>query len=92
MGLDIAVAEVGNGGGGVALRGRLDSETAPLLDERLGLLAAVRDRPPLRHGGREYISSAGIRILVEARKALQARAAGWWWPVCSPGSGGASTS
>jgi len=57
----------------IALAGRLDSTTAPELD-------AVLDRA-LRGGGKarmvfdlsqlEYISSAGIRCLIRARKAIE---------------------
>ena len=35
MGLDIEITEVGYGGRRVALRGRLDTETAPALEDRL---------------------------------------------------------
>ncbi len=76
MGLEIEVTEVGNGGRCVALRGRLDSQTAPILDERLELV--LKSAPALLFdmAGLEYISSAGIRVLVKARKALEARGGG----------------
>jgi len=78
MGLEIEIAEVGQGGRRVALGGRLDTQTAPLLDERLAPLlgsssvtAVLFDLAHLA-----YISSAGIRSLVRARKALEARGGG----------------
>jgi anti-anti-sigma factor len=78
MSLAIAVEEVGHGGRRVSLRGRLDTETAPLLDERLRPLV---DSPAVTAllfdlEGLEYLSSAGIRTLVRARKALQGRGGG----------------
>src|SRR6187401_3052836 len=76
MGLEIAVTEVGNGGRCVALRGRLDSQTAPMLDERLELILSSATALLFDMAGLEYISSAGIRVLVKARKALEARGGG----------------
>lgn len=78
MGLDIQITEEGYGGRRVSLRGRLDTETAPTLDERLAPLltspavtAALFDL-----AGLEYIGSAGIRVLIRVRKALEARGGG----------------
>jgi anti-sigma B factor antagonist len=78
MRLDIQITEVGAGGRRIALRGRLDTESAPALDERLapllaspGVTAALFDL-----AGLEYIGSAGIRVLVKTRKALEARGGG----------------
>ncbi|HEY7142331.1 MAG TPA: STAS domain-containing protein [Methylomirabilota bacterium] len=76
MGLEIEVTEVGNGGRCVALRGRLDSQTAPMLDERLELILPSATALLFDMAGLEYISSAGIRVLVKARKALEARGGG----------------
>jgi anti-anti-sigma factor len=78
MGLVIEIAEVGRGGLRVALRGRLDTETAPTLDERLEPLLAASAVTALLFdlSALEYISSAGIRALVRARKALEARGGG----------------
>jgi anti-sigma B factor antagonist len=76
MGLEIEVTEVGNGGRCVALRGRLDSQTAPILDERLGLILKSATALLFDMAGLEYISSAGIRVLVKARKVLEARGGG----------------
>jgi anti-sigma B factor antagonist len=78
MGLDIDITEIGAGGRRVSLRGRLDTETAPAFEERLQPLlesptvaAALFDL-----AGLEYISSAGIRVLVRVRKTLEARGGG----------------
>src|SRR5215813_7403204 len=78
MRLDIDIAEVGSGGRRVSLRGRLDSQSAPALEERLQpvlesptVSAAVFDLAEL-----EYIGSAGIRVLVKVRKTLEARGGG----------------
>jgi anti-anti-sigma factor len=78
MGLDIDIAEIGSGGRRVSLRGRLDTQTAPALEARLQPLfnspdvaAALFDLAEL-----EYIGSAGIRVLVMVRKALEARGGG----------------
>ena len=78
MGLDIQITEEGYGGRRVSLRGRLDTETAPTLDERLEpLLTAPTVTAALFDlAGLEYIGSAGIRVLVRVRKALEARGGG----------------
>ena len=59
----------------VALQGRLDGATAPRLEAEL---ASPLDAPAVtllvfRLDGLEYISSAGIRCLIRARKAMEAR-------------------
>jgi anti-anti-sigma factor len=78
MALDIEITEVGHGGRRVSLRGRLDTETAPTLEDRLrpllespGVTAALFDL-----SGLEYIGSAGIRVLAKTRRALEARGGG----------------
>jgi anti-sigma B factor antagonist len=75
MSLHIDVAELGHGGRRVWLRGRLDTETAPTLDQRLRSLletpavtVILMDLADL-----EYIGSAGIRLLIQARKTLEER-------------------
>jgi anti-sigma B factor antagonist len=73
--LAIEVAELGHGGRRVWLRGRLDTETAQTLGQQLGPLL---DAPAvtvllLDLAGLEYIGSAGIRLLVQARQILEAR-------------------
>ena len=78
MALHIDIAEIGSGGRRVSLRGRLDTESAPTLEARLqplldspAVAAALFDLAEL-----EYIGSAGIRVLVKVRKALEARGGG----------------
>jgi anti-sigma B factor antagonist len=78
MGLEIEITEVGHGGRRVSHRGRLDTQTAPALDERLGSFLDSASVTALLFdlAGLEYISSAGIRALIKARKALEARGGG----------------
>jgi len=58
----------------VALSGRLDTHSYDELDRRLAPLLASDIRSLLLDlGGLEYISSAGIRSVFKARKALSAR-------------------
>jgi anti-anti-sigma factor len=78
MGLEIEVTEVGYGGRRVSLRGRLDTETAPALEERLRPLLESPDVTAALFdlGGLEYVGSAGIRILVKVRKTLESRGGG----------------
>ena len=73
MALDIDVSEVGQGGRRVALRGRLDTLTAPVLDERLAPLLASASVTALLFdlAGLDYVSSAGLRVLVKTRRALE---------------------
>ncbi len=75
MALDITLTDDGTGRGQLALAGRLDTLTAPELDARLAPVLAdpavstlVFDLAQL-----EYVSSAGIRSVLKARKALEAR-------------------
>jgi anti-anti-sigma factor len=75
MSLHIDVAEQGHGGRRVWLRGRLDTETTPALEQRLrplldtsAVTVMLLDLADL-----EYIGSAGIRFLIQARKALEER-------------------
>ena len=78
MMLDIGISEIGQGGRRVALRGRLDNLTAPALEERLApLLESVAVTALVFDlGGLEYISSAGVRTFVQARRALERRGGG----------------
>jgi anti-anti-sigma factor len=75
MGLEIDITEIGYGGRRVSLRGRLDTETASALDARLGPLLALPDVTAALFDltELEYIGSAGIRVLVRMRKALEER-------------------
>jgi sigma-B regulation protein RsbU (phosphoserine phosphatase) len=73
--LDIDVTSSGPTDRRVTLRGRLDSLTAPKLDAELApVLEAQAVTSLVFHLDRlEYISSAGIRCIMRARKALEAR-------------------
>ena len=59
----------------IKLAGRLDSETAPALDRALDQVLA---NPALKRvvfdlGNLDYLSSAGIRCFIRARKSLEPR-------------------
>jgi sigma-B regulation protein RsbU (phosphoserine phosphatase) len=74
-GLDIDVSRPGPAERRVTLRGRLDSVTAPRLETEL---TPVLERPMVtslvfRLQDLQYISSAGIRCVVRARKLIEGR-------------------
>jgi anti-anti-sigma factor len=75
MSLHVDIAELGHGGRRVWLRGRLDTETTPALEERLRPLLETPTVTVmlLDLGDLEYIGSAGIRFLIQTRKTLEAR-------------------
>lgn len=52
------------------LTGRLDTTTAPELEEALGSLEGVRHLQ-LDFAGLEYLSSAGLRVLLSASKRMK---------------------
>ncbi len=54
----------------VALEGRLDTVTAPELDETLKGLFESIDELTFDFGKLEYISSAGLRVLISAHKVM----------------------
>lgn len=75
MSLQVELREEGAMGRRVSLHGRLDTMTAPALDGRLepvlgdaAITLLVLDLAAL-----DYISSAGIRSLMKARRALEGR-------------------
>ena len=74
MSLTIEIAPPGNGYQRVALAGRLDTHTHTELDAKLAPLldSAIRSLV-LDLEDLNYISSAGVRSLFKARKALAAR-------------------
>jgi anti-anti-sigma factor len=78
MAFDIDISEIGQGGRRVAIRGRLDTLTAPALEERLAPLLESTSVTALLFdlAGLEYISSAGVRAFVRARRALESRGGG----------------
>ena len=71
MSLDIQILPPGNGSQRVVLAGRLDTHTYEDLDEKLQpLLTRQLHSLVLDLAALEYISSAGIRSIFKARKAL----------------------
>jgi anti-anti-sigma factor len=75
MALDIEITSPKPGERRIALRGRLDTLTAPQLEAQL---TPLLDAPDVRTlvfqlDGLEYLSSAGIRCFVRARKAMTGR-------------------
>jgi sigma-B regulation protein RsbU (phosphoserine phosphatase) len=75
MALDIEITDQEPDGRRVTLRGRLDTLTAPQLETALAPLldASAVTSIAFALDGLEYISSAGIRCLMRAHKALGAR-------------------
>jgi anti-anti-sigma factor len=74
MSLSIEIFPAANGNQRVALAGRLDTHTFGELDKRLEpLLASAVHSLVLDLAGLDYISSAGVRSIFKARKALSAR-------------------
>ena len=71
MSLDIQILPPAKGSQRVVLAGRLDTNTYEDLDEKLApLLTRNLQTLVLDLAGLEYISSAGIRSIFKARKAL----------------------
>lgn len=70
MSLEIDTEEYKGVALSVALRGRLDSDTAPQLDERL-TAAVPLDSLILDLGELDFISSAGLRVLFKAKKLVE---------------------
>ena len=56
----------------MAVAGRLDTVTAPMLDKAIGELANDVNSLILDLTGLEYISSAGLRVILMAQKKMQA--------------------
>ena len=54
----------------VALQGRLDTTTAPDLEAELKNAYDTADQLKLDFAGLEYISSAGLRVLLSAHKVM----------------------
>ncbi|MCE5233281.1 MAG: STAS domain-containing protein [Mizugakiibacter sp.] len=73
MALDIQAATDAQGRCRIALHGMLDAGTSPLLDRELERV--LRDGTPsalvFDLAGLEYVSSAGLRVLFKARRAMQ---------------------
>ena len=74
MSLSIDIAPPSNGNQRVALAGRLDTHTYGELDRQLApVLGSSIQSLVLDLAGLDYISSAGVRSIFKARKALSAR-------------------
>ncbi|HEU0152210.1 MAG TPA: STAS domain-containing protein [Arenimonas sp.] len=74
MSLSIEITPAGNGNQRVALAGRLDTHTYGDLDQQLApVLGSSIHSLVLDLAGLDYISSAGVRSIFKARKALAAR-------------------
>ena len=57
----------------IALEGRLDTMTAPELEAELNQSMDGADSLVLDFGKLEYISSAGLRVLLSAHKAMSSK-------------------
>ena len=57
----------------IALEGRLDTTTAPELEAELNKDLGGADSLTLDFGKLDYISSAGLRVLLTAHKAMAAK-------------------
>lgn len=70
--LDINKAQNGNESV-VALKGRLDTLTAPQLEEELNAVTEGADSLVFDFSELEYISSAGLRVLLSAQKTMNGK-------------------
>ena len=57
----------------IALEGRLDTMTAPELEAELNASMAGAESLTLDFSNLDYISSAGLRVLLSAHKAMSAK-------------------
>ena len=57
----------------IALKGRLDTLTAPQLEEELGTCLDGVEKLVFDFGELDYISSAGLRVLLSAQKTMNTR-------------------
>ena len=55
----------------IEISGRLDTTTAPVLDKTIGEDISENTNLTLDLKGLEYISSAGLRVLLSAQKRIQ---------------------
>jgi anti-anti-sigma factor len=79
--MDITESTAGNAKV-AALRGRLDTATAPAVETRLLEILASGDRVIADLGEVHYVSSAGLRVLLKAAK--MARVAGGGFALAAP--------
>ena len=61
---------LGNGKAVIALDGRLDTVTAPVLEKELKEILVGLDDLTLDFSGLDYISSSGLRVLLSTQKAM----------------------
>ena len=57
----------------IVLSGRLDTVTAPQLEEELEKILSDSDALVLDMANLEYISSAGLRVILKAQKAMNTK-------------------
>lgn len=57
----------------LTVTGRLDTSTAPLLDSAIEEWSGEAEELLLDCGGLEYISSAGLRVILRAHKLMSGR-------------------
>lgn len=57
----------------VSIVGRLDSTTAPQLEEKLNEVIATTNALTLDFEQLQYVSSAGLRVLLKAQKAMSSK-------------------
>ena len=57
----------------IALKGRLDTLTAPQLEEELGTCLDGVEKLVFDFGELDYISSAGLRVLLSAQKTMNTK-------------------
>lgn len=57
----------------VEIKGRLDSTTAPQLEEELNDIAGACNEITLDFKDLQYVSSAGLRVLLKTQKTMQAK-------------------
>jgi anti-anti-sigma factor len=65
----------------VAVRGRADSDTADRLEQELRAAVEQHKKVAVDFRGVDYISSAGLRALIQAARAAQGRSE---LAICSP--------
>jgi len=54
------------------LKGRIDTVTSPKLQDALAEILSLSDEVELNFGGVDYVSSAGLRVLLFGQKKSQA--------------------
>ena len=69
--MEITKTQVG-GTDVLVLKGRLDTVTAPKLEEALTEVMASANKIKLDFAGVDYVSSAGLRVLLKGQKNAQA--------------------